>query len=350
MNNSNPQNREAKVATRVAINGFGRIGRCVLRRIIEIGDPDIDLVAINDLGDRETLLHLLRWDSVQGPFDADVVLTDDGFSVNGDEIKYLSHRNLEDLPWRELGVDVVIESTGLFTDRDKAAVHLAQGASKVVISAPAKGADYTVVLGVNDEGYDAETHHVVSNASCTTNCLAPLTKVLHDNWGIEAGYMTTCHAYTSDQRLLDAPHSDLRRARAAALNVIPTSTGAARAIGEVMPELAGKLDGIALRVPVPCGSVTDFVATLKKETTLEEVNAALRVASEGPMRGILQYSEEPLVSQDIVGNTHSSILDGASTMVNGRMVKLLSWYDNEWGYSSRVAELVARLVKVGVPG
>jgi len=338
------------VATRVAINGFGRIGRCVLRRIVEIGDPEIDLVAVNDLGDRETLLHLLRFDSVQGAFDADVSLTDDGFSVNGDEIKYLSHRNLEDLPWGDLGVDVVIESTGLFTARDKAAIHLAQGAKKVVISAPASGADFTVVLGVNDDQYDPDQHHVISNASCTTNCLAPLTKVLQDNWGIEAGYMTTCHAYTSDQRLLDAPHSDLRRARAAAVNVIPTSTGAAKAIGEVMPQLKGKLDGIALRVPVPCGSITDFVATLEREATVDEINAALRAAAEGPMKGILEYSEAPLVSQDIVGNTHSSILDGKSTMVNGRTVKLLSWYDNEWGYSSRVADLVGKLVKVGVAG
>lgn len=322
----------------------------MLRRIVEIGDPEIDLVAVNDLGDRETLLHLLRFDSVQGAFDADVSLTDDGFSVNGDEIKYLSHRNLEDLPWGDLGVDVVIESTGLFTARDKAAIHLAQGAKKVVISAPASGADFTVVLGVNDDQYDPDQHHVISNASCTTNCLAPLTKVLQDNWGIEAGYMTTCHAYTSDQRLLDAPHSDLRRARAAAVNVIPTSTGAAKAIGEVMPQLKGKLDGIALRVPVPCGSITDFVATLEREATVDEINAALRAAAEGPMKGILEYSEAPLVSQDIVGNTHSSILDGKSTMVNGRTVKLLSWYDNEWGYSSRVADLVGKLVKVGVAG
>lgn len=338
------------MATRVAINGFGRIGRCVFRRIIETADPEIDLVAVNDLGDRETLLHLLRYDSVQGAFDAEVSLTDDGFSVNGDEVKYLSHRNLEDLPWGELGVDVVIESTGLFTDREKAVVHLNQGAKKVLISAPATGADVTIVMGVNDDAYDPEIHHIVSNASCTTNCLAPLTKVLHDNWGIEAGFMTTCHAYTSDQRLLDAPHKDLRRARAAALNVIPTSTGAAKAIGLVMPELKGKLDGMSLRVPVPCGSVTDLVATLSAPATKEEINAAMRAAAEGPMKGLLEYSEAPLVSQDIVGNTHSSVFDAKSTMANGRTVKLLSWYDNEWGYSSRVAELVGRLVKVGVAG
>lgn len=338
------------MATRVAINGFGRIGRCVFRRIIEQAGGDIDIVAVNDLGDRETLLHLLRFDSVQGVFDADVTLTDDGFSVNGDEVKYLSHRNLEDLPWGELGVDVVVESTGLFTKREKAAVHLAQGAKKVVISAPADGADYTLVLGVNDDGYDPDKHHVVSNASCTTNCLAPMVKVLHDNWGLEAGYMTTCHAYTSDQRLLDAPHKDLRRARAAALSVIPTSTGAAKAIGLVLPELAGRLDGLSLRVPVPCGSITDLVATLEKPATTADINAAMREASEGSMRGILQYSESPLVSQDIVGNTHSSIIDGLSTMANGRTVKVLSWYDNEWGYSSRVADLVGRLVRVGVAG
>ena len=338
------------MATRVAINGFGRIGRCVFRRIVEQSDGNIDIVAVNDLGDRDTLLHLLRFDSVQGAFDADVTVTDDGFSVNGDEVKYLSVRNLDELPWKELGVDVVIESTGLFTDREKAAIHLSQGAQKVVISAPAKGADFTVVLGVNDDQYDPEQHHVISNASCTTNCLAPMVKILNDNWGLEAGYMTTCHAYTSDQRLLDAPHSDLRRARSAALSVIPTSTGAAKAIGLVLPELVGKLDGIALRVPVPCGSITDLVATLERPTTVQEINDALRAAAEGPMRGILEYSEAPLVSQDIVGNAHSSIIDGQSTMANGRVVKLLSWYDNEWGYSSRVADLVGRLVRVGVAG
>jgi glyceraldehyde 3-phosphate dehydrogenase len=322
----------------------------VFRRIVEQTGDDIDIVAVNDLGDRKTLLHLLRYDSVQGAFDADIAETDDGFSVNGDEVRYLSIRNLDELPWEELGVDVVVESTGLFTDRDKAATHLAQGAKKVVISAPGNNADFTVVLGVNDDQYDPENHHVVSNASCTTNCLAPMVKVLNDNWGLEGGFMTTCHAYTSDQVLLDGPHKDLRRARAAALNVIPTSTGAAKAIGLVLPELAGRLDGRSLRVPGPCGSVTDLVATLERPASKAEINDALRAASEGPMRGILQYSEDPLVSQDIVGNEHSSIVDGLSTMANGRMVKVLSWYDNEWGYSSRVAELVGRLVRVGVPG
>jgi glyceraldehyde 3-phosphate dehydrogenase len=333
------------VATKVAINGFGRIGRCVLRRLVEEHKGEIDIVAVNDLGDKETLVHLLRYDSVHGKFNSDIALTDDGFSVNGDNIRYLQHRDLGDLPWGDLGVDVVVESTGLFTDRDKAAKHLEQGAKKVVISAPAKGADLTVVIGVNDGEYSEDEHHVISNASCTTNCLAPLTKVLHDALGIESGFMTTCHAYTSDQRLLDAPHSDLRRARAAALSVIPTSTGAAKAIGLVMPELAGKLDGMSLRVPVPCGSVTDFVCTVSRETSVEEVNKLLRdAAASGPLKGILEYSEAPLVSADVVGNPHSSIVDGQSTMVIGRTVKVLSWYDNEWGYSSRVAQLLGKLV------
>jgi glyceraldehyde 3-phosphate dehydrogenase len=338
------------MTTRVAINGFGRIGRCVFRRIVEIGNPDIEVVAVNDLADIKTMIHLLRYDSVQGAFDANISLTDDGFSVNGNAVRFLAHRNLEDLPWGDLGVDVVIESTGLFTDREKAAVHLASGAKKVIISAPASGADYTVVIGVNDEGYDPEQHHVISNASCTTNSLAPVAKVLNDSFGLESGFMTTCHAYTSDQRLLDAPHKDLRRARAAALNIIPTSTGAAKAIGLVLPELKGKLDGVSLRVPVPCGSITDLVATLGREVSASEVNDAIRSAAEGPLRGILHYSEDPLVSQDVVGNTHSSVFDGLSTMAQGRMVKVFAWYDNEWGYSSRVAELVGLLVKVGVAG
>ncbi|MBC7645460.1 MAG: type I glyceraldehyde-3-phosphate dehydrogenase [Thermoleophilia bacterium] len=338
------------MTTRVAINGFGRIGRCVARRIVEMGDSSIELVAVNDLAPRETMVHLLRYDSVQGVFDADVALTDDGFSINGNNVAYVQHRELTDLPWADLNIDVVIESTGLFTDRDKAALHLAQGAKKVIISAPAKGADYTMVLGVNDDGYDAAIHHVVSNASCTTNTLAPVVKVLDDNWGVESGFMTTCHAYTSDQRLLDSPHSDLRRARAAALNIIPTSTGAAKAIGLVLPHLAGKLDGISLRVPVPAGSVTDFTGVLKSEVSVSDLNGALRDAADGPMRGILRFSEDPLVSQDIVGDTHSSIVDGLTTMAMGRTVKLLAWYDNEWGYSSRVVDLVSRLAAVKVAG
>lgn len=305
---------------------------------------DVEIVAVNDLGAKDTLLHLLRWDSVHGKFPYEVTESSDGFSCEGQEVRYLSERSISDLPWGDLNVDVVIESTGLFTDRDKAAQHLTSGARKVVISAPSSNADFTIVLGVNDHEYDPAKHHVLSNASCTTNCLAPLAKILHEQFGgIESGFMTTCHAYTSDQRLLDAPHDDLRRARAAALSVIPTSTGAAKAIGLVLPQLKGKLDGIALRVPVPCGSITDFVATVGKETTAAEVNAALRTAAEGPMRGVLEYSEAPLVSQDIIGNPHSSIVDGQSTMVHGRLVKVLSWYDNEWGYSSRTAELVAKL-------
>ena len=337
------------MATRVAINGFGRIGRCVFRRIVEQGG-DVQVVAVNDLVDKETLLHLLRYDSVQGTFDADLAVTDDGFSVNGMPVRACAERDPADLPWGDLDVDVVVESTGFFTDGDKARAHIDAGARKVVISAPAKNVDFTVVIGVNDDGYDPDQHHVISNASCTTNCLAPVAKVLHDEWGIESGFMTTTHAYTSDQRLLDAPHSDLRRARAAALNVIPTSTGAAKAIGLVLPELQGRLDGIALRVPVPSGSATDFVATLSKEASVADVNSALRAAAEGPMKGILSYSEAPLVSTDIIHDTHSSIVDGLTTMAHGRTVKILAWYDNEWGYSSRVADLVGRLTRVGVAG
>jgi glyceraldehyde 3-phosphate dehydrogenase len=332
------------MATRVAINGFGRIGRCVFRRIVEQGG-DVQVVAVNDLVDKETLLHLLKYDSVQGRFGADVALTDDGFSVNGQTVRCTAEKDPANLPWGELDVDVVVESTGFFTDGEKAKAHLAAGAKKVVISAPAKNVDVTLVMGVNDQDYDPDNHHIISNASCTTNCLAPVAKVLHDNWGIESGFMTTTHAYTSDQRLLDAPHSDPRRARAAALNVIPTSTGAAKAIGLVLPELQGKLDGIALRVPVPTGSATDFVATLSKEATVKDVNDALRAAAEGPMKGILDYSEAPLVSTDIVHDTHSSIVDGLTTMAHGRTVKILAWYDNEWGYSSRCADLVGRLVR-----
>jgi glyceraldehyde 3-phosphate dehydrogenase len=334
------------MATRIAINGFGRIGRCVLRRIVESGD-DAQIVAINDLVDRETLLHLLRYDSVQGRFDADLALTDDGFSINGQAVRCTAERDPAALPWGELEVDVVLECTGFFTDGDKARAHITAGAKKVIISAPASNVDATIVLGVNDADYDPVNHHVISNASCTTNCLAPVAKVLHDTWGIESGFMTTTHAYTSDQRLLDAPHKDLRRARAAALNVIPTSTGAATAIGLVLPELKGKLDGIALRVPVPTGSATDLVATLSREANVADVNAALRTAAEGPMKNILAYSEAPLVSSDIVGDPHSSIVDGKTTMAHGRTVKILAWYDNEWGYSSRLAELASRVVRAG---
>ena len=332
------------MATRVAINGFGRIGRCVFRRIVELGG-DVQVVAVNDLVDNPTLVHLLKYDSVQGRFDADVVLTDDGFSVNGQPVRCTAERDPANLPWGELDIDVVIESTGFFTDGEKAKAHIDAGAKKVVISAPATNVDLTLVLGVNDDEYDADQHHVISNASCTTNCLAPVAKVLHDNWGIESGFMTTVHAYTSDQRLQDAPHSDMRRARAAALNIIPTSTGAAKAIGLVLPELQGKLDGNSLRVPTPAGSYTDLVAVLGSEVTAEQVNAAIKAAAEGPMKGILAYTEDPIVSSDVIGDTHSSVFDAKSTMANGRTVKIGSWYDNEWGYSSRVADLVGMVVR-----
>ncbi|MCW2926929.1 MAG: glyceraldehyde-3-phosphate dehydrogenase [Thermoleophilia bacterium] len=334
------------MATRVAINGFGRIGRCVFRRLVEL-DGDVQVVAVNDLVDNPTLVHLLKYDSVQGRFGADVQLTDAGFSVNGHDVVCTAERDPANLPWGELEVDVVIESTGFFTDGDKAKAHITAGAKKVIISAPATNVDLTLVMGVNDDEYDADNHHVISNASCTTNCLAPVAKVLHDNWGIESGFMTTVHAYTSDQRLQDAPHSDPRRMRAAALNIIPTSTGAAKAIGLVMPELQGKLDGNSLRVPTPAGSITDFVATLKTEATVEEINAAIKAAAEGPMKGILAYTEDPIVSSDVIGDTHSSVFDAKSTMAHGRTVKVLSWYDNEWGYSSRVADLVSTVVRAG---
>ena len=332
------------MATRVAINGFGRIGRCVFRRIIESGD-DVQIVAVNDLVDTATLVHLLRYDSVQGRFGADVTITDDGFCVNGQNVRCMAEKDPANLPWSELEVDVVIESTGFFTDGEKAKAHITAGAKKVIISAPATNVDLTLVLGVNDDEYDADNHHVISNASCTTNCLAPVAKVLHDNWGIESGFMTTVHAYTSDQRLQDAPHKDPRRMRAAALNIIPTSTGAAKAIGLVLPELKGKLDGNSLRVPTPAGSATDFVATLKVEVTAEQVNAAIKAAADGPMKGVLAYTEDPIVSSDVIGDPHSSVFDAKSTMAHGRTVKVLSWYDNEWGYSSRVVDLISMVVR-----
>ncbi|MBC7461752.1 MAG: type I glyceraldehyde-3-phosphate dehydrogenase [Thermoleophilia bacterium] len=335
------------MATRVAINGFGRIGRSVFRRIHEL-NGDVQVVAINDLVDTTMLVHLLKYDSVQGRFPGTVELADGGFTVDGTFVRTCAERSPADLPWGELEVDVVVESTGFFTDGEKAKAHIDAGARKVIISAPATNVDATIVLGVNDGDYDPENHHVISNASCTTNCLGPIAKVLHDNWGIESGFMTTVHAYTSDQRLQDAPHADPRRARAAALNIIPTSTGAAKAIGLVLPELKGKLDGISLRVPTPTGSVTDLVATLDRAATREEINAALKAAATGPMKGFLDYTEDPLVSSDVIGDPHSSVVDGLSTMVNGRTVKVLSWYDNEWGYSSRVADLAGRMfAKVG---
>jgi len=332
------------VSARVGINGFGRIGRNFFRAAAQ-RDSDLDIVAVNDITDTATLAHLLAYDSIFGRYPGQVTARDDHIVVDEREVRVLAERDPANLPWKDLGVDVVIESTGLFTDRDKAALHLDAGASKVIISAPAKGPDLTVCIGVNDDAYDPEQHHVISNASCTTNCLAPVAKVLMDTVGIEQGFMTTCHAYTNDQRILDFPHKDLRRARAAALSMIPTSTGAARAIGEVIPSLKGRLDGMALRVPTPNGSVVDLTVQASRETTVEEVNEAFRAAAEsGPLAGILGYTEDPIVSHDIVGDARSSLLDAALTMANGTNVKLISWYDNEWAYSCRVAELAERVL------
>jgi len=332
---------------RVGINGFGRIGRNIMRAAL--GDKNIDFVAVNDLTNAATLAHLLKYDSVLGNIHATVEARGDEISVDGDTFKVLSLKDPAQLPWKDLGVDVVFESTGLFTNRDAAAKHLTAGAKKVVITAPAKGQDVTVVLGVNEDKYDPAKHHVISNASCTTNCLAPLAKVLHQSFGIKNGWMTTIHSYTNDQQLLDLPHKDLRRARAAALSMIPTTTGAAVAVGEVLPELKGKLDGFAMRVPTPNVSVVDLAAMLNKNTTAEEVNAALKAAAGGPMKHILAYSEAPLVSIDFKGNAHSSIVDAEYTKVmDGNFVKVLSWYDNEWGYSNRCVDLLRLLVKKGL--
>jgi glyceraldehyde 3-phosphate dehydrogenase len=334
------------MAVRVAINGFGRIGRNVFRAAYESG-ADIEWLAVNDLVDPKTIAHLLKYDSNYGPFPGQVEATDAGFAVDGKEIRVLAERDPADLPWSELGADVVIESTGLFTDRENAAKHLEAGAKKVVISAPATNPDTTVVLGVNfDEVYDSSSHQIISNASCTTNCLAPIAKVVHDTVGIKHGLMTTIHAYTADQRLQDMPHRDLRRARAAAVNLIPASTGAAKAIGLVIPELNGKLNGFAVRAPVPTGSVVDLTVEVNRETTVDEINGALKAASEsGSLKGLLIYNEDPIVSTDIVKNPASSIADAPLTSVmDGTMVKVVSWYDNEWGYSNRVADLVQRLL------
>jgi glyceraldehyde 3-phosphate dehydrogenase (phosphorylating) len=333
------------MAVRVGINGFGRIGRNVFRAALERG-ADIEWLALNDLVDPKTIAHLLKYDSNDGPFPGTVEATDTGLRVDGREIRVLGERDPAALPWEELGADVVIESTGLFTDRENASKHLQAGAKKVVISAPATNPDVTVALGVNfDEAYDRDVHEVISNASCTTNCLAPVAKVLQDTVGIRHGLMTTIHAYTADQRLQDMPHKDLRRARAAAINLIPASTGAAKAIGLVIPELNGKLHGFAVRAPVPTGSVVDLTVEVERETSVEEVNQALRAAAEGPMRGILAYTEDPIVSSDIVKNPHSSIVDSQLTAVmQGTMVKVVAWYDNEWGYSNRVAEVVQQLL------
>ncbi len=327
-----------------AINGFGRIGRMVLRAMSK--DEVKQVVAINDLTDNHTLAHLLKWDSTAGKYDGEVSYDEESITVNGHKIRVFEERDPGKLPWNDLGVDVVLESTGFFTARAGASKHLDAGAKKVIISAPAKEPDATLAIGINDETYDPANHHIISNASCTTNCLAPMAKVLHDEYEIERGVMTTIHSYTNDQRVLDQPHSDLRRARTAAENIIPSSTGAAKAIGLVIPELQGKLNGGALRVPTPTGSITDLTVVLKKGTTAEELNAKYKAAAEGPLKGVLEYSDEPLVLKDIVGNPHSCILDSLTTLVmDGNFVKVLGWYDNEWGYSNRIVDMFKMVSK-----
>ena len=335
------------MAVRVGINGFGRIGRNIMRAAL--GATDIDFVAVNDLTNAKTLAHLLKYDSILGNLDATVKATTDGISVDQDEFKVLSVKDPAQLPWKDLGVDVVFESTGIFTSRDGAAKHIEAGARKVIVTAPAKGPDVTVVLGVNDEKYDPAKHQIISNASCTTNCLAPLAKVIHQKFGIRKGWMTTIHSYTNDQNLLDLPHKDLRRARAAAMSMIPTTTGAASAIGEVIPELKGKLDGFAMRVPTPNVSIVDLNAILEKKATGDDVNAALREAAAGPLKGILAVSDDELVSIDYRGNANSSIVDAPYTKVmDGDFLKVLSWYDNEWGYASRCVDLLRAIIARGL--
>ncbi len=328
------------MATKVAINGFGRIGRLVYRAMAN--DPALEVVAVNDLGDIPTMAHLLKYDSVHRRAFEEIEVVEDGMIVDGKKVVVLSERDPKDLPWKDLGIDIVVESTGFFTDGEKAKAHLEAGAKKVIISAPGKNVDATIVMGVNDGTYDKETDNIVSNASCTTNCLAPFAKVLLDTFGIKRGFMNTIHAYTNDQKILDLPHKDLRRARAAAMSMIPTTTGAARAVALVLPELAGKLDGFATRVPTPDGSMVDLTVELEKPATVEEINAAMKAAAEGPMKGILEYTDDPLVSIDIIGNPASSVFDSGLTMVlggEGNFVKCISWYDNEWGYSNRVKDL-----------
>jgi len=335
------------VAIKLGINGFGRIGRNVFRAAFD--DPDVEVVAVNDLTDSKTLAHLLKYDSVHGAFGHTVVATEDGFAVDGKPIKVLAQRNPADLTWGEEGVELVVESTGFFTDANAAHAHIDAGAKRVIISAPAKNEDVTIVMGVNDEVYDPEKHFVVSNASCTTNCLAPFAKVLRDTFGLKQGFMNTIHSFTNDQNILDVPHKDLRRARAAGLSIIPTSTGAAKAIGLVLPDMKGKLDGMSMRVPTPDGSVVDLVAELETPATKEEINAAMKAAAEGPMKGILEYCEDPIVSVDVIDNPASSIYDAQQTMVmgggSGTFVKCISWYDNEWGYSNRVIDLAKLMCK-----
>jgi glyceraldehyde 3-phosphate dehydrogenase len=331
--------RKGKYMTiKVGINGFGRIGRNFFRAV-QASHADIEIVAVNDLGSIKTMAHLLKYDSVLGVLPNKITALEDGISVDGKVLKVLQVRDPKELPWKALGVDLVIESTGIFTDRDKAAMHLDAGAPLVIVSAPSNGADATIVYGVNHNDFQAGVHKVISNASCTTNCFVPLVKVLDDAFGVEGGLMTTIHAYTGDQALVDGPHSDLRRARGAAINIIPTSTGAARATSLVMESMKGKLDGTSLRVPIPTGSITDFVANLKKPATVEEINAAYKKAAEGELKGILEYTDEPIVSSDVVTNPHSCVFDSGLTMSMGTMVKVLGWYDNEWGYSNRLVDL-----------
>jgi glyceraldehyde 3-phosphate dehydrogenase len=335
------------MAVKVGINGFGRIGRNVFRQALK--RDDVEIVAVNDLTDANMLAHLLKYDSVHGVLEEEISVNGNNIVVAGKEIQVLAERDPANLPWGDLGVEVVVESTGRFVDRESSQKHIDAGAKKVIISAPAKNEDLTIVMGVNEDQYDPSNHHIVSNASCTTNCLAPFAKVLNDKFGIKRGLMTTVHAYTNDQQILDLPHKDYRRARAAAENIIPTTTGAAKAVALVLPELKGKLNGMAVRVPVPDGSMVDLVAELDKEVTAEEINQAFKDASENELKGVFEYSEAPLVSSDIVGNTHSSILDGLSTMVmEGNMVKVLSWYDNEMGYSTRVVDLASYMGQKGL--
>jgi len=332
---------------KIGINGFGRVGRGTFRSAWE--DPAVEVVAVNDLTDSRTLAHLLKYDSVQGRFKGDVQLVEGGFTVDGSLVRTYAERDLANLPWGEVGAQVVVESTGLFTNADKARAHIDAGAERVIITAPASNEDITIVLGVNEGDFDPSKHFVVSNASCTTNCLAPMAKVLYDEFGLKSGFMNTIHAYTNDQVVLDTPHSDLRRARSAAVSIIPSSTGAAKAIGKVMPDMLGKLDGMAMRVPIPNGSVVDLVCTLEKPATKEEINAAMKAAAEGPMKGYLEYCEDPIVSIDVIGNPASSIFDSLQTMVmgggSGTFVKCISWYDNEFGYSSRIIDLVKLMMK-----
>lgn len=337
------------MVTRVGINGFGRIGRIAFRAMNKYHKDEIEVVAVNDLTDTKTNAHLLKWDSTYGPYPGEVEAADDSITIDGKKIAVIAEREPGNIKWGDYGVDVVVESTGFFTDAKKAAAHLNGGAKKVIISAPAKNEDVTVVLGVNAGQYDASKHKVVSNASCTTNCIAPVVKVLNDSFGIEKGLMTTVHSYTNDQRILDTVHSDLRRARAAGVNMIPTTTGAAKLVGKIIPALNGRIDGIALRVPTVTVSIVDFVAELSKEVTEEEVNKALKAAADGSMKGVLQYTEEPLVSMDFKGNPHSSIIDAQNTMViGGNVVKVLAWYDNEWGYSCRVGDLISYMAEKGL--